>query len=368
MKLIISRRDFLNSLQKLNRIIPSRSTLPILNCILFEVKNNKLILRATDLEQTIKIHLNIKSDYEGKLALPIKTLLEITQAVDEEILTLNIKESYKIDVVTSLGVYSIMGKNPLEFPEDPKPENPTVLEISKNELKDILSDTLYATSKDEMKISLQGIFFKIKNKQITAVATDGFRLVKRVTILKKEVDYEGEVIIPSKFLTVLQSYLTNEKITFMLSLNHVEVVNENTTFLSRIIKERYPDYESIIPENNNKTVLINREDLLSAVKRVSIFSNRTTKQISLTFDDNSTTIKTEDPEKVNSAKEIVNCDYKSDPLVIGFNSNYLKEILNNFENNEIYINLDTPLTAGMILPNKNKKNTELISLLMPIRI
>jgi DNA polymerase III subunit beta len=364
----LSKKELLNSLQKINRVIPTRSTLPILSCVLFDIKKNSLFLRGTDLEQTILIKININSSSEGKLAIPVKTLLEITQEIPDENLSININPENKVEIKTDFGKYSIMGKTTNEFPDMPNVENPVIIKMDKNELNDIIQDTLYATSRDEMKISLQGVCINVEKKQITAVATDGFRLVKRISKTKEENTYNGQVIIPNKFLTILQSHLTNDDLKLILCSNHIQIDNGNTTLVSRIIREKYPDYESIIPSDNDKIAVLNKNELLSAVKRVSIFSNRTTRQIALTFENNNTIITTEDPENITTGHEKIVCEYKEEPITIGFNANYLKEMLTHQSTEEVFIKLKSSLGAGMIIPKDDKAEREILSLLMPIRI
>jgi DNA polymerase III subunit beta len=364
----LSKKELLNSLQKINRIIPTRSTLPILSCVLFSIKKNKLFLRATDLEQTILINIDIDSTDEGILAIPVKTLLEITQEIPDENLSININTDNKVDIKTDFGNYSIMGKTANEFPEMPQVEKPVIINMNKEELNDIIHDTLYAASKDEMKISLQGVCLNVENKKVTAVATDGFRLVKRVSKTKEENTFSGQVIIPSKFLTILQSHLTKDDLKLVLCTNHIQVDNGNITLVSRIIREKYPDYESIIPSDNDKIALLNKDDLFSAVKRVSIFSNRTTRQIALTFENNKVVVTTEDPENVTSGHEEVVCEYNEEPITIGFNASYLKEMLNHQSTEDVYIKLKSSLGAGMIIPKEDNSEKEIMSLLMPIRI
>ena len=368
MNFSLSKKEFLKSLQKINKVIPHRSTLPILSCVLLHIKKNKLFLRATDLEQTILIQIDINCSSEHKLAIPAKPLLEITQEIIDENLNININKNNKVEIKTDLGKYTIMGKIANEFPDMPIIEKPIKINLDKKELIEIIDETLYAASKDEMKLSLQGVCLNVEKNKITAVATDGYRLVRRINSIKEN-QFNGQVIIPTKFLNVIQSYITTENINLIICTNHIQIENKNITFVSRIIREKYPDYESIIPSDNNKIVKINNQDLLSAVKRVSIFSNRTTKQIALTFEKNTIIITTEDSENITSGKEEIICDYKEEKVIIGFNANYLREILTHQKSNDIYIKLSSSLGAIMIIPCKEEnKGKEMLSLLMPIRI
>ena len=369
MKFFINKSDLLNALQKLSKVAPQRSTLPILSCVLFKIENNIIQLKATDLEQTIIINISTKCSENGTFAIPVKKLIDITQEIQDNKINFLIGSDSKIEIITKTGSYKIMGKEANEFPETPIIEQPEKLNIKYNELKNIINDTLYAVSKDDMKISLQGVCLSINNETITAVATDGFRLVKRIS---KTIDTKGlsdSVIIPSKFLSIINTHVSNEEnINILLGTNHIQFENNDIIILSRIIKEKYPDYESIIPTDNDKKIELNRDDLLSAVKRVSIFSNRTTRQVTLNFENNMVTIDTEDAEHMTAGNESVSCKYEKEPISIGFNANFLKELLSNQPTTKIIIKLKTSLGAGMFYPIDEKENIDIVTLLMPIRI
>ncbi len=369
MTFTIEKTKLLNALQRLNKVTPQRSTLPILGCVLFDIDKKSIKLRATDLEQTIIIEIPIKSSDVGKTAVPIKTLLEITQEIPDKNINFSIGADQKIELITKTGSYRIMGKSAKEFPEIPTIENPVNIDLSYDELKEIINDTLYAASKDDMKISLQGVCLNVEKDSITAVATDGFRLVKRLSKMNGSTEFSGSVIIPSKFLSIINSHINKKtKISLLLGTNHIQIENEETIILSRIIKEKYPDYESIIPTDNDKKIELNREALLSAVKRVSIFSNRTTKQVTLSFENNMVTVDTEDAENMTAGNESVDCKYDGKALSIGFNANFLKELLSHQPSDELTIKLKSSLGAGMFYPIEEKSTREIVTLLMPIRI
>ncbi len=369
MKFTINKTELLNALQRLNKVTPQRSTLPILGCVLFDIEKKIIQMRATDLEQTIIIKIPVKSNDNGKTAIPIKTLLEITQEIPDKTVNISIGTDNKIDLMTKTGTYSIMGKPANEFPENPTIENPVSIDLSYDELKKIINDTLYAVSRDDMKISLQGVCINVDEAKITAVATDGFRLVKRLSKANGKTDFTGSVIIPSKFLSILNTHIsTKAEINLLLGTNHVQIENDDTTILSRIIKEKYPDYESIIPSDNDKKIEVNRNELLSAVKRVSIFSNRTTKQVTLNFENNSVIVDTEDAENMTAGNESVACKYDGEALSIGFNANFLKELLSHQTSEELLIKLKSSLGAGMFYPIETTSEKEIVTLLMPIRI
>ena len=259
-----------------------------------------------------------------------------------------------------------MAQNAEEFPSEPILDSINNINISSKILTNTISSTLYAASKDDLKPVLQGVLFNIQNNSIVSVATDGHRLVKTTTNINE--DYQHKVIIPSKFLsTLLDNISSDENISLQLSDNHIMVQLGNINIISRLIKDMYPDFESVIPYENNKEVKINKDKLINAVKRVSIFSNKTTKQISLSFSDGEASISTEDPDSVTSAKENIQCEYEGENIIIGYNALFLLEVLKNQNGEDIIIKLEDSLTAGIFLSNPVHEE-ETTTLLMPIRL
>ena len=159
-----------------------------------------------------------------------------------------------------------------------------------------------------------------------------------------------------------------ENIQIKVEKDQLTTQHKEFTISTRIIKDTFPDFNSVIPDNNKTEAEIDTQSLISCLKRVSIFSNRTTRQIALTFDDNKVIITTEDPENITSGHEEIICEYKEEPLTIGFNANYLKEMLTHQSTEDVYIKLKSSLGAGMIIPKEEKSDREILSLLMPIRI
>ena len=181
-------------------------------------------------------------------------------------------------------------------------------------------------------------------------------------------DYNYKVVVPSKFLSVLFDHISmEENINLQLSNDHIMVQIGNINIISRLIKDQYPDFEAVIPYENNKEIIINKDKLIHAVKRVSIFSNKTTKQISLSFSEGEASISTEDPDSVTSAKENIQCEYEGENIIIGYNALFLLEVLKNQNGEEITIKLEDSLTAGIFLSNPVYEE-ETITLLMPIRL
>lgn len=366
MKFSINKATLLSSLQQLNRAVPQRSTLPVLSCVLFELQDSELELRATDLEITMIKRIEVEGFEPGKIAIPIRSLLDITSEMPEEVLEFEISDIGKVVIRSSFGKYTIMGEAPENFPAPQSITTAKEIFLPTEKLSQIIDYTTYAVSREEIKPALQGVYFQVEESFLRTVATDGHRLVRYNLKDVRTGDFTGSVIIPSKFLSVLRQLLSGtEEVHMKVDSNHVQVTMENLILSSRIIDQKYPDYENVIPTDNDKILLLDRAELAASVKRVSIFSNRSTKQISFSLTENTLTIATEDPENITTGRETINCEYSGEPIAIGYNAQYLKEVLNHQPSDQVQIKLKTPVSAGIFVPVDNDE--DIITLLMPIR-
>jgi len=369
MNFSINRDSLLKKLQFLSKAVPTRSTLPIISCALFTQKENNLNIRTTDLEISISINCEIDENESGSLAIPLNKLLEITTAMPEGKIKFSTSDIGKVIIECKQGRYTIMGQSYEEFPIEQSIENGSILTINGKELKNIINNTTYATSHDDLKPVLQGVLFQIDKDGLVSVATDGHRLVKYEKNDVHTIDYKGSVVVPSKFLSLLNNQLEEERETTMtIGDNHIQTKLKNGTITTRIIKDSYPDYEGVIPKDNTKTLIVDKNAFTDAIKRVSIFSNKASKQVSLNISENNIIISTEDPENITSGKETLDCNYDGEPMIVGYNATYLKEVLLHQNTSEIKILLKSPLNAGLFLPMEQKNNENKTTLLMPIRL
>jgi DNA polymerase-3 subunit beta len=326
-------------------------------------------MRTTNLEVFITMSVEAEDTEIGRVAIPMNTLLEISSAMNDEFLHFDISDIGKVNIQSDCGKYTIMGQPAEEFPTEPSVEEGNNIVIPSKELLNIINSTLYATSKDDLKPVLQGVLFNIDKEGLTAVATDGHRLVRLKKFEFKSGSFEGTVIIPVKFLYLLKPLLeTKTSVSLKIGENYIQLNMEGIIISSRIIKERYPDYESVIPKDNDSILKIGRDELANSVRRVSIFSNKSTKQIALTLGDNKMTISTEDPENITTGKEEIECAYTGEKMTIGYNAQFLGEVLKNQASNEMKVLFKSPLTAGIFLPTEQKESEEKTTLLMPIRL
>ena len=311
----------------------------------------------------MKIKINTSFNNFTPFVVSLKKINEIINEINEEEIKIQI-ENNNIKIKSSIGSYSLMSKNPEEFPSWTNVKKENFILFNKKELENIISKTLYAVSKDEIKPALQGVLFDNSEENLNIVATDGAKLIK-ITLNKTNKTNES-IIIPTKFLTIIKNTLKKENKIY-ISKNHITVEQKNMQISSRLINQKFPNYSSVIPLDNDKRVRIEKESFFSSVKRISIFSNRSTNQINLNFNNNKLTVSTSDPENVSSGTETIECDYIGEEINIGFNADYLKETIKNQKDGTIEFSMKSSVSATLFKGSK-EKNSDIISLLMPIRI
>ncbi len=363
-----SKTELQKALQKLSKATPTRSTLPILSCVLISTKKDKTNLKATDLEITIEVNIPSSVEEEGTKALPLKTLLEITNELPETRLTIKVDKQNKVKIKTDLGEYDLMAKPAEEYPEQKEGDLINKIKIPGPILKKIIDSSVFAVSRDELKPALTGVFFKISPEGITAVSTDGHRLVKYKNTNYKTGGEEIETIIPKKFLTYLSTQTKDKDVSLFFEKKQTRARLEEDLITTRTIGETFPNYKTVIPTESNKELKINKNDLLGAIRRVSIFSNKATHQVALSLQKDNCKITTEDPEKSSKAQESIVGEYEGDSVVIGYNAEYLKDIVSHVYGENVLIQLNTSVSAALFSPIKHEKNTETTMLLMPIRL
>ena len=369
MKYSTSKNELQTALQKLSKAVPNRSTLPILSCVLIDVSESGVLLRSTDLEITITTTIESSIEKQGVAAISLQPLLDIAgELPDDTRVEMEVSDN-KVKINTDFGTYNLMGKDPEEFPASPDTNDGVEIGMGSTLLNKIISTVSFAVSKDDLKPALTGVFFKIDSDLITAVSTDGHRLAQYLCKNETKANFTGEVVIPKKFLNTIGSYTAGKEEIYLLINDNVFTAKMGIdTVYTRIIDEKFPDYESVIPKDNDKEIKVDRKALLAAVKRVSIFSNKTTQQVAIKTEKSKLLIATEDPEKASKAQEELEVLYEGGPIEIGFNASYLKDVLSHINSQEIILKLNTPISASLFYPEKNSVDETISMLLMPIRL
>ncbi|MDP5230979.1 MAG: DNA polymerase III subunit beta, partial [Cellulophaga sp.] len=351
MKFIVSSTYLLKQLQVLGGVINNSNTLPILDNFLFDLKENQLIVSASDLETTMSSILNVDSDSEGLIAVPAKLLLEILKTFPEQPLTFVMEDNNTIEISSNHGKYALAYADGAEFPKTVELSNPSSTTIIGDVLATAINKTIFAAGNDDLRPVMSGIFFQFSPENLTFVATDAHKLVKyqRTDISASEV---AEFIMPKKPLNLLKGILAGSESDVVIEYNesNAKFSFENTELICRLIDGKYPNYEAVIPKENPNVLSISRNQLLSSVRRVSIFSNKTTHQIRLKIAGAELNISAEDLDYSNKAEERLTCSYQGDDMQIGFNSRFLTEMLANLNCDDVSLEMSLPNRAGILTP------------------
>jgi len=372
MKFIVSSTYLLKHLSVVSGIITTNPVVPILENILFEVNSGNLLITASDLQTSIMVEVQVESKEDGSIAIPAKTLIDTLKNLPEQPVTFSIdKESYNIEINSDNGRYKLVGENATDFPKIPKVSDGYSVKIDSNALINAINYTIFAASTDELRPAMTGIYLSLSSDSCTFVSTDGHRLVKynRSDIKGDEINHT--MILPKKSLNLFKTSLLNEKsfkVNLEFNASNAFFSVDNIKMTCRLIDEKYPDYENVIPLDNNNIVKIDRLDLLSSLKRISIYANKTTNQVRFKLSGSELLISAEDLDFSNEANERLSCDHDGDEIEIGFNAKFLIEILSNISSKKIILKLSEPNKAGLILPNKIEDTEDITMLVMPVML
>ena len=370
MKFIVSSTYLLKQLQVLGGVINNSNTLPILDNFLFELEHSKLTVSASDLETTMASTLEVESDSEGSVAIPAKLLLETLKTFPEQPLTFVIEENNTIEISSNHGKYALAYATADEFPKAISLDSPSTTVLSADILATAISKTIFAAGNDDLRPVMSGVFFQFSTESLTFVATDAHKLVKysRTDVTANET---AEFIMPKKPLNLLKGILlgSDDDVTIEYNDSNAKFLFENSVLICRLIDGKYPNYEAVIPKENPNHLTIGRNQFLNSVRRVSIFSNKTTHQIRLKIAGAELNISAEDIDYSNKAEERLTCDYQGDDMQIGFNSRFLSEMLSNLNADDVQLEMSMPNRAGILTPIDGLDEGETVTMLvMPVML
>jgi DNA polymerase-3 subunit beta len=367
MKFIVSSSALLKQLQQINGVIGSNNVLPILEDFLFEIETNKLTVVATDLETVMKIHLDIEAKDNGRVCIPAKILMDSLKNLPNQPLTFDIDKNFGIEITSDNGKYKVMGENPDNFPKEPPADDTSAFTMTSHQLLTAINKTLFAVSNDDLRPAMTGVYFELDKKSLTTVATDAHRLV-RYTLKEVSCPKKDSFIVPKKPLTLLKGSLPDNEDEISISYNNNHMfVNHGTVQLScRLLDARFPDYKVVIPAENPYQMTINRQDFQSALRRISIFSNKSTNLVTLTISGSELQLTAQDIDFSQEGNERMSCQYDGEDIIISFNARFLIEMLGSTNSEEVRLELSTPSKAGLIKPVEIEENEELLMLAMPL--
>ena len=384
MKITVDRNELWQGIDTVLDAVPSKPALPVLANILLEADGETLSLAATDLDLSIRAEIPAAIEKKGRITVPARTLAEITREWPDAELSIEVQDdrlklSGRLGKADSKkGVYSLSGMAADEFPNMPTSLEGVGLTLGDDEadtsvLVDMINKTAFAVSRDDTRPVLNGVLWRIDSQGMQMVATDGSRLAcyKLAIDLKDQVkdDEESSVIVPPQALSQIVKLLGGQGGPVKITLGETQVLFEvgHKKLLSRLIEGPYVDYGQVIPQNNEKELRIASEDLLPAVRRVSILSSSYTRQVRFKLNSGQVELSAASPEIGGEAREVIPAHYTEDEMEIGYNAQYLIEILRKMDTNEIRFELENHVTAALLRPTEQKEGEDYFCLLMPLR-
>lgn len=372
MKFVVSSATLLSHLQAIARVINNKNTLPILDCFLLQLDGNKLSLTAADNETRLETSVEVSNtEGNGSLAINSKNLLDPLRELPDQPLTFDVNdETLEVYIYYHNGKYNFVGMKGDDFPQ-PKALKDSFIEfkIDASILLDGISRTSFAMADDELRPVMNGIYFDLTPENITFVASDGHKLV-RLTTTDVQNETRASFILPKKPANLLKSLLSKENndVSIKFDENNAYIQMSEFLMVCRFVEGRYPNYNSVIPKDNPNKVTIDRLSLLTAIKRVSVFSNPASSLVKLQFSEDKIIISAQDIDFLTAAEETLACQYADNALNIGFKGVFLIDILNNISSSDVTLELADPSRAGIVVPAENEDNEDMLALLMPMML
>jgi len=369
MQFTTPKTEIFDVLQKVLGVIPAKTTIPILSTILFELKDNDLTISGTDLEISISSTIQVAGHADGAIALPARIISEVIREIPDVPINFTLIDESWVHIEAGKGFYKIAGQSKEEFPQITVEESEKEFNIPSDKLSRLISKTIFAISNDELRPALTGVLVEIKSDEIRFVGTDGHRLARIVYKDFHAEDYERNVIVPSKTLNLLMRSLEGQKIVkFQVGEDHIVFGLSNTFINSKLIDSQYPNYERVIPIDNDKKMIVNKNLMHSTLRRSIIFSNSLTHQVRLEITPMALTIFADDMEIGGEAKEEIPVQFDGELLTIGYNAAYVIDVLRHIDTDEAIFELKNSGSAAIITPTIQKEKENVTMLLMPMRL
>jgi len=357
------------AVSRIQSIVPPKSTIPILSNILFELEDNKLNLKVTDLDVSMTSHIDVEVLKTGSITVPAKVFSEIVKELPDYDLDISATEN-RMEIKCGSGIYKLSGFAAEDFPKLPEVHLGRQVKVNARSLCSMIRRVLFAVSRDETRPALNGILWHTSEEGLNLVATDGHRLAK---ITRSDINIPGQkkdIIIPPKVLENLikLTHENAEEIGLILNDNSIVFVLDDAVITSRLLEGPYPNYEQVIPKDNDKSLLIEKDLLQAAVKRVAILSNSLTHQVKFGIKQDMLELSATNFDFGGEAKENMTVSYKGEDMDIGYNANYILDVVKQIDFDEVRFELNNPTTAAVIKPQKMSENESCLFLIMPLRL
>ncbi len=370
MKFSILQETLFQCLQKVSGVVPSKSTTPVLENIFFELDEKLLTVTGTDLEVTVTTTTEpARIDKTGAVALPARVIIEMIRSLPNIPIQFDVDKNHKVKMTTDQGFYQVSGISKDNFPDIPKLTSTVSFEFDNLKLHRMFSKTLFAVSADELRPALMGVFVQLMPNEFRMVATDGHRLSKIIDRSFQGKSKPMSMIIPPKAVQLVLKNLAGEGKSKMAVEEKMLCFSiNNTTIFTRLVDGQYPDYERVIPSDNKSVLTVDKDVLLSTVKRVSLFSNAFTHQVRFSIGKNKLMVLSEDIDVGGEAKEEVSAQYSEEPMEIGYNAMYVMDLLKQIDTEAATFHLKTPMSAALVKPQEQQPDEDFEMLIMPIKL
>lgn len=366
-KIQVQLGELTKKMNAISSVVPGKTTMPILSMVLIRAESEGLSFSATDLDISVTSKVEGKVEREGKVAAPAKKMAEIVKSLSGEEVTLE-AEGEKLTIRCGRSRFSVNGRSADDFPTLPKQESGKTFMIGSGLLGDLIQKTVYAVSTDLTRPALCGVLWEVDRSGLTMVSTDGHRLAKVESKADMGDIEKAQIIVPPKAMSTFRSYAGEEgAIKVGIGDNSVSFEMPDVSIYSRLLEGPFPNYQKVIPAGNDKEMIVSRDALAAATRRVSILSDALTHQVVFSLGEGKLTLHVT-TQDLGEAREELEANYRDEPMDIGYNAAYIQDILRTMDGDEISFLLDRADNAGLVTPVDQKGDIRQMCIVMPLRI
>lgn len=368
MKFTLSKSKLAGYLQSALQVAPTKPALPILSNVMVEALEKKIKISATDLDISVTATLECNVSKRGVAVIPARILHDIIKELPETDIVIE-QSGSRVEISALNGLYKVPCVSVDDYPTLPAINLKKQVMIPAQELVDMIKKTTFACSMDETRPALNGVLWQIKDDKMSMVATDGHRLARVSCESTKLKGMNEDIIVPPKALNLLTKFVSDshDDVGVIFDENTLTFNLNDIVLTTRLIEGPYPNYEQVIPQSNNRSIRINRDELTSAVKRVSILSNALTHQVKFSANNKKLILSSTNSDFGGEGRETLNCDFEGDNIELGYNATYVTDVLGRIESEDVIIELESPVSAGVVYGAETEKDRYLC-LLMPLRL
>ncbi len=364
MTLTITRQNLHTGLAAVSASIPAKTTLPVLSNVLLEAGDNEVRISGTDLDVSIRVNVPAQVDQGGAITVPGKKLQEITRELPDEPVDLHVS-GHQLEISCGYSRFKLNGLSSDEFPNFPAIDFEKGWTVSETSLRRLIQATAFAVATEESRPILNGVFWELEESRMSMVATNGHRLAKMVVDTPASGGVAEFIVPPSALSQVERLFNGDAELTVARTANHLGFRSDAKEVYTRLVDGKYPNYEQVIPKDNDKLAIVDKAAMEAAVRRMAVVASTQTHRIKLAFQGDKVLLEATTPD-LGEAHDELQIDYDGDGLQIGFNANYLLEVLRNMPAGEVKLSFKTSERAATV----QSADTELdyLCLIMPLRL